>query len=493
MKKRRIRLGLLLLPVFLITGCLFRPPDELYRRPEKSPGYDQLTAAIQSVRAQLELDFSTTCEDAVIVSGDNTATIQLQDLDGDDYRESAMVFLRAPGVDKSLKIFIFTEDGDKGEYSVTGLVEGDGASIYSIDYADLNGTGYKELVVSWQTSTGVYQLGAYTLDELKPEMPPEGSLAQTAKPSWDQLRATELLLTGCSVANSSTSIYSRGYILLDIDQDTRKEIAVARLNSSGVGSEVEVFGWRDGAFVSLDRTGLSEGASSLSRMRANYLSGTFSVPALYVVCILSDGTRAIDVLSYQNVEGSPERQLVNLSLDERTGVSRNLLPANMDISMSYINDDMVLELPDPKPLPTYGDQNWGSNFWLIDWGQYTESGEYRTVMTTYHNSADGWYLEIPEDWKGQITISRNDTLSGQRQVDFSLWMGNDSPPEVFLSIFQLTGSNRNIRAASGGRFILREEGETIYAAKFYDIGWNCGLNETTLPDAFRLIQTSWYN
>ena len=123
----------------LLTGCLFRPPDELYRRPERSAGYDQLAAAIRSVKTGLEGQFGVGCEDAVIVSGDNTASIQLQDLDGDGQRESAVAFIRVPGVEKSLKIYIFTAvDGD---YQVRGLVEGDGSAIYSVDYVDLNGAG----------------------------------------------------------------------------------------------------------------------------------------------------------------------------------------------------------------------------------------------------------------------------------------------------------------------------------------------------------------
>ncbi len=492
MNRRGTCLAMVLGLVLLLSGCLFRSPDELYRRPAKSPGYDQLTAAIQNVRAELELEYSTICEDGVIVSGDNTASIQLQDLDGDEVRESAVVFLRVPGVEKAMKVFLFSQTPE-GEYKVSGLVEGDGSAIYSVDYADLNGMGLKELVISWQISAGVYQLGAYTLDELGVDRVPEDSAVQT-RPDGDTFRATEMLLTGFSAASGSSSSYARGYILLDIDQDTRKEVAVARLDPAGITSEVEVYGWRDGAFVSLDRVGLSAGAVSLNRMRDNYLSGAFMTPAIYVTCILDDGTRATDVLAYQRGEDR-RRSLTNLALDAQTGVSRNLLPANMDMAPTHINDDMVLELPKIRPLPTYDETeaSRGNNFWLIDWGQYTEEGEYVQVMTTYHNSADGWYLIIPDSWIGNLTISRNDTLSGQRQVDFSLWHGESEPPETFLSIYQLTGSNRMIRAASGGRFTLREEGETIYAARFYDIGWDCGLTQESLTDAFRLIQTGWYN
>ena len=150
--------------MLLLSGCLFQSPQDLYRQPEKSAGYEKLNAVIQEVRTALEMEFDASAETAVILAGDNTATIQLQDLDGDGTRESAITFLRIPSIEKSIKIFIFTQIGE--EYRVSAVVEGDGSAIYSIDYVDLNGSGYKELVVNWQISTGVYQLGVYTLDEL---------------------------------------------------------------------------------------------------------------------------------------------------------------------------------------------------------------------------------------------------------------------------------------------------------------------------------------
>lgn len=490
MRRKWIRLLLPAAMMLVLSGCLFRPPDELYKRPEKSAGYDQLVTAIREVRTGLEAELGASSEDAVIVSGENTATIQLQDLDGDGERESAVTFIRLPGVEKSLKIYIFTQVGE--DYQVTGLVEGEGAAIYSVDYVDLNGSGNKELVVNWQISAGVYQLGAYTLDEL--DLPRategEGSVSSSASIDRTNLLATELLLTGCSAASDGPSSYSSGYRLLDIDQDTRTEIAVVRMDSSGIGSQVEVYGWSDGQLSSLGVAGLSDGVVSLNRVQSNYLSGEYYPPALYVTSTLVGGGRVIDVLAYRGQPG--EEQLVNLSIDPETGVSRNQLQGYTDVTPTDINDDLVLELPSPSPLPSYQDTT-VSNFWLIDWSQYNEKGQCTQVLTTYHNVSDNWYLKIPDSWKGKITISRNDSLTGQRQVIFSLWQGEDQVPIPFLSIFRLTGSNRATRAAEDGRFILREEGEVIYAAKFYDVPWDCGLDQTELMENFQTIQTSWYS
>lgn len=495
MSRKWVRLLLPAAMLLLLSGCLFRPPDELYKRPEKSAGYDQLVAAIQEVRSGLENEFNVRCEDAVIVSGDNTAAIQLQDMDGDGQRESAVAFFRVPGVEKSLKIYVFTQMGE--DYQVTGIVEGDGAAIYSVDYVDLNGSGNKELVVNWQVSAGVYQLGAYTLDELS--VPVDGTGAETEGTGHayaadrTSLLATEMLLTGCSAASDGSGSYSSGYRLLDINQDTRTEIAVVRINSAGMDSQVEVYGWKDGQLQSIGSVDLSAGVAALNRVRANYLSGEYSHPALYVSCTLTDGSRTTDVLAYQGVNGKEQKQLVNLSLDPKTGVSRNRIRGYTEVSPADINADMVLELPSPSLLPSHGDTP-SSNFWLIDWSQYDETGQCNHVMTTYHNVSDGWYLEIPDSWIGQITISRNDMLSGQRQVIFSLWQGEDEAPVPFLSIYRLTGSNRVSRAEEEGRFTLREEGEVIYAAKLYDCEWNCGLTANDLlMKNFQTIQTSWYS
>ena len=488
MGKKWTKLLVLAAMFLLLSGCLFRPPDELYKRPEKSAGYDQLVNAIRDVRTSLESEFGVSSEDAVIVSGENTATIQLQDLDGDSLRESAVTFIRIPGVEKSLKIYIFTQVGEN--YQVSGIVEGDGAAIYSVDYVDLNGSGQKELVVNWQISAGVYQLGAYTLDELITPME-DTSVSQevTSSAGRSNLLATELLLTGCSAASDGPSSYASGFRLLDIDQDSRTEIAVVRVDPSGVGSQVEIYGWADGQMVSLGGAGLSDGMATLNRVQSNYLSGEYYPPALYVTGTLTTGEKVIDVLAYQNKDG--RSRLVNLSQDPETGISRNRLHGYVEASPTDINGDLILELPSPSPLPVY-QENGASNFWLIDWSQYDEQGQCNTVMTTYHNTADNWYLEVPDSWKGKITISRNDSLTGQRQVIFSLWQGENEAPMPFLSIYRLTGSNRSVRAAEDGRFILREEGEVIYAAKFYDIPWDCGMTQADLMESFQTIQTSWY-
>ncbi len=479
MKKKWLAVAMVMAMVLSLSGCLFRAPEELYCQPEKSAGYEKLNEAIGKVRSSLKADYGVTVEDAGILSGDNTATIQLQDLDGDGNRESAVTFLRIPGIAKPLRIYVFTQVGE--EYVVSGVVEGEGSAVYSIDYQQINETGRKELVINWQISSGVYQLGVYTLDEVTQptgQLAPGGQAQVVTQSGLTELVATQLLLTWCSVAGDGSS----GVRLMDIDQDSRTELAVVRMDASGINSYVELFGWRDGMLISLSTASLSKGIVELNSIHTNYLAGQPAPPALYLTSTLVNECQAIDILAWQ------DGKLVDLALDD-TGISREILQSYPEVMPTDINGDYVMELPLPNPLPSYGANN-PADFWLIDWSQYDERGHRNHVLTTYHNVADNWYMEIPERWRDNLTISRNDQVAGQREVIFSRWMGEKREPEPFLSIYRLP-STRGNRVAENDWFLLREEENVIYAAKFWG-KWDCGLDEQGLRDRVKTIQTSWY-
>lgn len=449
--------GLLML---LLSGCIFRTPDELYQLPARTPGHEELTRSIEEVRRELDAQYGTTVETAVIYSGDNTSNIQLQDLDGDGEKETAVTFFRVSGAERPLRIYFFTLQAD-GSYQVTSIIEGAGSAIYGVDYADLRGDGKKEVVVRWQTGTNVYQLGVYSLDSAQ-----EGETVAPGRPG-----ATELMMTAYS-----------GYSLLDIDQDTRNELAVIRVDPQGANDLVEIYGWSGGAFLLLGSTRLSAGITAINRVRANFVSD--SVRALYVTGTLLDGSRATDIIVWRG--GAP----VNLTLNPETGISVETLRGYGSVGPLDVNDDMILEMPRPNLLPSYTGGA-SSDYWLVNWLQYDVNGSARKVTTTYHNTMDNWYLEIPEEWIGEITIGRDDSVTGERAVVFYFWNGAEEEPTPFLAVYQLSGVNRGIRASQGDRFVLSEDDSTIYAASFLDSKRDCGLEEMDVLARFHRILSGW--
>lgn len=473
MKRTWLTALLTALMICLLTGCIFRTPDELYQLPARSPGYEKLTEKIDEVKRSLDAEFVTTVEPAVIYSGDNTSNIQFQDLDSDGKPETAVTFLRIPGAEMPLRIYFFTKQPDES-YEVSCVVEGEGAAIYAVDYIELSGSGKKELVVSWQTSTNVYRLGVYSLEVPERENGPEHRDEETPASGtkrWPE--GTELM----------TTTYS-GYSLLDLDQDLRTELAVIRVDSAGTNSLVEIYGWRDGIFALLGSTRLSTGITALSRVRSNFVAD--AVSALYITGMMMDGGQSTDIVAWR------DGGLVNLTMNPETGISVETLRGYGSIGPSDVNDDTILEMPRPLALPSYT-EGVSSNFWLLNWSQYDINGVARPVFTTYHNSIDGWYFEIPEHWVGQITIDRSDNVSEERAVIFYHWNGVEEEPTPFMSIYKLSGVNRTVRAARGSRFILSEDDSTIYAASFLESKWNCGLEEVDVLNRFHRILSGWAN
>ena len=437
----------------LLSGCLPWSAEESYKLPRPPQEYENLMSAVAAAKRTLGEEYAAAVEEIAPSAGDSTSTVQLLDMDGDEEQETAVTFFRVVGADNPVRICFFTRQDDDS-YQQTGMIRGDGDSVYAIHYADLDGrtdegTGKpaKEVTVSWQIGQNTYYLGVYSLEEGEGEC-----LARTTYDS---------------------------YRLLDLDRDGLMELAVARIDREQKTGGVEIYDWKDSLQPTVARVALSNGISTVWQMRANYL--TDFVPALYVTGEVAEGAVSVDVIALRNA------QPVNLAADSKTGVSRELSGALRDLRLSDVNSDSILEVARPWQLRGVG-TNAGA--WLCDWVQYNQKGRARPVGTTYHNMADGWYLTIPESWKSRLVIYRNDSVSGQRTVTFALWQGEDKEPLPFLSIYKLTGASRSLRAGSANRFILAEDSSTIYAAAFHNT-WDCGLDESGLLDNFRLVVNSW--
>ena len=455
--------------MLLMSGCIFKTPDDLYQLPQRSPGYEKLTARIEYVRRSLEMEYGTVVEPAVIYSGDNTSNIQMQDLDSDGEPETAVTFLRVPGAERPLRICLFNKL-DEENYELSCMVEGEGAAIYAVDFEDLSGDGKKEMVASWQASTNAYRLGVYALDHSGCEEAGQADSGQEDSGVKHFPEATELMSTTYS-----------GYSLLDMDQDTRMELAVVRIDSAGTNSRMELYGWADSGLTQLGTARLSAGITALNDVRANFVED--NVRALYITGTLMDASQTTDIVVWR------KDRLVNLTMNVETGISNETIQG-YNITPADVNNDTILELPRPHLLTPHTQEN-ASTFWLIDWSQYNIRGKTKKIFTTYHNTLDNWYLEIPNFWVDQITISRNDMVSGERAVVFSHWKGADQDPTPFLVIYKLTGPNRIIRAAQGGRFVLSEDDSTIYAAALLANQWNCELDETGVRDRFHRTTSEW--
>ncbi len=443
MRKRCVlAFGLLLL--LLSSGCTLRSPEELYTLPEPPEEYQNLNALIQETMTALGAEY------APPMSGSNTQTVQLVDLDGDGVDE-AVAFFRVTGDPKPLKIYFYKKN-EEGLYHVHTTIEGDGTAIQSVAYENLGGSTGTEVVVSWRMSDKVHALVSY---------------------DFNANGVTELMRTGY-----------RDFRILDIDMDREQEILVLQLDLSRGQNRVELYDYRENGMVLSASAPMSYDVRELALVRTGSLRG--GVKALFVSSFFGEANGLItDVFAWKN------GAFANVTLDPVTGQSQDTIQYYNLVSSTDINGDGVLELPAPSILPA-SQKSPAADFWTIHWRQFDAEGRVYPVCTTYHNLQDRWYLVLPEDWMGQLTLSRRDNaVNGERAVVFSHWMGSETEPTPFLTIYKLTGINRVTRSHLGKRFVLSTQSDAIFAAEFHENSWDCGLDPETLTAGFHLIRSEW--
>ena len=453
---KQIRLGFLMamlgLVILLTAGCgkgddlgFSMDPQELYRLPELPAKYTELNSQLMTIQEK-------GAEYAAPASGSNIQPVQMRDLDGDG-REEALAFFRNTADEKPLKIYIYTVQDEA--YHQTALIEGSGTAIHSISYTDMNGDGRTELAVGWRVSTDLLALSIY---DLRPEGPVE--LVRTT--------------------------YVR-YKILNLNDDPNKELVVLRTNDNGVGV-ADYYSWQEGVLTQKNTAAISMTMAELSQQ--GRVSGGMlrdNVPALYItgVEIGAEDTPGVvfDVLTERNGE------LVNVVLSDVTGVSSEITQF-CSLYPADINGNGVTEAP--WPMETPADTVPGPGHRFIEWRSYDDRGKADRELATYHDLEDGWYLQLPKEWKGRISAIR--TVQGdEASVTFSIRSKGGREEQPFLRITAITGSNRMVQAVRGKRFNLSRQTDTIYVAELLEANgtWAYGITEDEVRAAFSLIKPEW--
>lgn len=467
MKKTISVLAFLMAAVMLLTGCRFKTVDELYTLPQAPTDYKNLQTSLKQVQQELETEYGSV-EYAAPLNGANTQTVQLQDLDGDGVSE-AVAFFRVSGAEQPLKIYIFHQQDD-GSYRVYDVIGGDGTAISSVAYEDLTGDKKREMIVSWQMSDDVHTLSAFTVEDGASQTLLAKTYTQYQTVDIDQDGVKEILLVQLAAAENASAGSTK--------------TTVVKSASESAQMRVEYYDYASGAkdMEMVSYAPVSNTAAEFYSMRTG--ATAHGISCFYLTDKQSDGELITDI--YTVTDGA----LKNITLSENSGRSSSTV-CSQEVPVTDINADGVLEIPNIVSLQQPSGSS-TSITWLVRWVQYDESGEGTAVYTTFYNASESWYLVLPDDWVGEISVSQSGSSAlGLRGTTFSYWDGSSSvSPQAFLTIYRLTGSNRKTRAESGDRFILAENSSVIYAAEFTG-GWDSGLTKYSLGTYFHLIETEW--
>ena len=251
------------------------------------------------------------------------------------------------------------------------------------------------------------------------------------------------------------------------------ELTVFRTDEQGA-AVADLYVWKDG----LEKASTCPLSFGISELRAgDVVAGALrdGAAALFVSGVIGNAM-ATDILK---VERS---QLVNTVRSEFTGMTaevfryRGLLPED-------INGDGVTEVPAAVMISD-------AEYYRVDWYSYGADGLREAGLSTYYNTTDGWYLELPQEWMGAVAVKRARSSDDEITVTFSR-RGGDMLP--ILRICAISGSGREQKAARGNRLILSRQTDVIYTAELLagNAGWAGTVTEDQLRSSFHLVERKW--
>lgn len=425
----------------VLSGCggfhFELDPEELYALPELPAKYTELNARLSAI-------LEDGAEYAAPASGTNIQPVQMTDLDGDGAQE-AVAFFRKAEDEKPLKIYIFSARGDS--YEQSAVIEGSGASIYSVVYSDLDGDGRTELIVGWRVNAELQALSVYALDAAGPQ---------------ELLRSVSYVRYAC----------------MDLDGDGTQELVVLHSDEEGEGV-ADYYDWQKKSLAAQSSARISVTMAELNqqgRLNAGTLRG--GAAALFVTGVTEQSGAVTDVLALRSGE------LSNIVLSEATGVSGEIAPFYNLYPMD-INGDGLTEVPVPVS------RDGAPPYHRVDWRSFGLDGTGERAASTYHAVEDGWYLQVPETWVDRVETERSGS-SGESSVTFYVLNEDGTRGGAILRITVLTGSGREVRATRGSRFPLSRQSDVIYTAELPEVPpWEHGLTAEEVRESFSLIAREW--
>ena len=404
--KPRIRLLVCALAICMFSGCGLSY-EELYSLPRASEDYYDLQNALNSIEAE-GLNYLAPA------SGARQEPVQLTDLDGDGVDEAVAFFRSAAG---EVKIYILSQQD--GVYAPAAVMDGAGTSVSSVEYADLDGSGNLELLITCQVSESVPQaLQVYR---------------------YADAEATTMLTASCS-----------RYELYDLDDDALPELLCLTGSGSDSPASLECYEYTDGELRRVGEQRLHFSYDNLRQSHWGYLEQ--EVNSLLLSGVSPEGQLLTDVFTLRNgelVSVSPREEILASSPVH----SYYVYPEDLD-------GDGILEIPQTRQLPAYDSGSTAQ--WVIDWYRLSADGTSRKLFTTFQSFSENWYLVLLDAWTENLTIKAGDESPTVSTVTFYQTRTGATPQEI-LTIYTLRGVQRQTYAAEHSLTTLFSDSETVFA------------------------------
>lgn len=419
----------------LLSGCTMRTVGQMYQLPRRSEDYNDLQWAIDS--AMSGLDYSAP------PAGENRQTVHIADLDGDEDPEY-LVFAKG-GAERPLRILIFNEVEDT--YVHVDTIESNGSAFDQVEYVQMDGQGGMEIVFGSQLSDQVLRsVSVYTFTDGQ----------------------TQQLMT----AN-----YTK-FLTEDLDMDGLYELFLLRPGQTDTDNGIaELYRVEKGVMERSNEVNMSAPTDKLKRILIGKLHD--NKKAVYVASTAGETALITDV--YAIVED----RLSNVSLSNESGTSVKTM-RNYYVYADDIDNDGVVELPFLIGMNSKSSEPSGDRQELIRWFAMQSDGAEVDKLYTYHNFVGGWYLELDSDIASRVAVKQMGNT-----YEFYVWDEQFRYEQPVMSIYALSGQNREEQSQEDGRFVLYKTESVTYAASLKAAAASCKMTQESLLRSFHLIQQDW--
>lgn len=434
---KKMKLISLLLSALLLSGCGMRTVYELYQLPKRSQEYNNLQSAIDSVMNGLEY--------CAPLSGEHLQTVQMADLDGDAIPEY-LLFAKGAG-EKPLHILIFREVNN--EYVLSDTIQSAGAAFDVVQYARVDDRPGYELIVGHQVSDLVTR--------------------SVTVYSFKNGRASVLM----------NANYTK-FVTCDLNADGRTGLLILRPGEAvGQNGVAEVYYFSNGAMERSNEVSMSQPVDRIKRIINGYIHGGGA--AVYVASAVGESAIVTDIFTLvQNL-------LSNISFSNESGTSVQTL-RNYYVYADDIDEDGVVELPDLNTMQLPFGASASSVQYVIRWYAMTADGEEVDKKYTYHNFQGGWYLSLDSTWSRRLAVIQQGNI-----YEFYIWNESFSAAEKIMTVFVLTGDDRDEEAIRHNRFVLYKGDTVTYAVNLEVASAAYHITQDTLQKSFHLIRHDWKN
>ncbi|MBQ2973440.1 MAG: hypothetical protein IJE19_03720 [Clostridia bacterium] len=362
MKKIVTLLVAILSLTLILSSCdsvdVIRPVSALLSPPLYYEEYEELVDAFNAAVGSEVLLCSPK-------NGDHKSAIILDDVDNDGETE-ALIFYKDTTDTTVARMHYFNISS--GKWVSNGDFNGYGNEVENVVIDDMDGDGFKELMVAWSIS-GVSSSNVMSI-----------------------YRATFMTGKYKEISNETCTVCE----VFDVDSDNKKEIFyISQSNTSGIMQKTaKVMKLSGDSVVHMGETKLDPNISSYISVKTEKSSG--DSPLKIYVDALKGETNMITELIYWDKD---KNELVAPLLDNET-MSNNVTLRFEPIASSDINNDGIIDIPVQSEIFGKGDDSVTidtENIYLTRWIDFESASKSETVANTLINRSDGYMIFLDRD------------------------------------------------------------------------------------------------